>query len=316
MKANLISLLYLQLNFEGINMKKQIIILVFFLVNFSIQIYSQDSSIQKQLLIRCDDIGMSHSVNMAIKEVVDLGIPFSTSVMFSCPWYQEAVNILKNHDHVSVGIHLTLNAEWQNYRWGPVLGKEAVPSLVDSNGYFFPSRKTFHDNNPTLADVESELRAQIERALSSGLKIDYMDYHMGTAVDKIEHREIVENLADEYGLAISRYFGEVDVKNLYSDPVVSKTDSLVSIFNELKDDQISLLVIHVGIDTPELRAMIDMNTFGMKEMSKHRNAELNALCSPLFKYLVKTNNVQLLNYKDLINSFTFKKMKRPKLSGY
>jgi len=297
-------------------MKRQIIILVFILVNISVQLYSQDNTSQKQLIIRCDDIGMSHSVNMAIKEVIDLGIPISTSVMFSCPWYQEAVNILKDKDHVSVGIHLTLNAEWQNYRWGPVLGKEAVPSLVNNNGYFFPSRKTFHDNNPTLADVESELRAQIERALSTGLKIDYMDYHMGTAVDKIEHRKIVENLADEYGLAISRYFGEVDVKNLYSDPVESKTDSLVSIFKEIKDAQISLLVIHVGIDTPELRAMIDMNSFGMKEMSKHRNAELNALSSPLFKYLVKTNNVELVNYSDLISSFTLKEMKRPNLSGY
>jgi len=91
-------------------------------------------------LIRLDDMGMCHSVNRAIEQVAETGMPFSTSVMFACPWYEEAVEILKKYPHVSVGIHLTLNAEWAGYRWGPVLGQQAVPSLVDSNGTFFPSR--------------------------------------------------------------------------------------------------------------------------------------------------------------------------------
>ncbi|MEN8194328.1 MAG: ChbG/HpnK family deacetylase [Bacteroidota bacterium] len=297
-------------------MKENITIVVLLLFNFSSQIYCQPNSNQKILLIRCDDIGMAHSVNMAVKEVIDLGIPFSASVMFTCPWYAEAVNILKNNNHVSIGIHLTLNSEWKNYRWGPVLGKEAVPSLVDSNGYFFPSRKLFYENNPTLSDVENELRAQIKRAIDTGLKIDYVDYHMGTAVDKIEHREIVEKLAEEYDLAISRYFGEVDVKSLYNDPIEHKTDSLTRIFEEIKANQLNLLVYHVGMDTPELRSMIDMNSFGLKEMSKHRNAELNALCSPLFEYLIRNNNVQLLNYRDVIDSLNLKNMRRPNLTGY
>jgi len=297
-------------------MKKSLTLTILLLFYFSHQLYSQQSTYSKELLLRCDDMGMSHSVNMAIKDVIELGIPFSTSVMFNCPWYQEAVDILRDKDHVSIGAHLVLNSEWKNYRWGPILGMGAVPSLVDSNGYFFPSRKTFYENNPSLAAIEKELRAQIERALGTGLKIDYVDYHMGTAVDKIEHRKIVERLASEYGLAISRYFAEVDINNLYDDPIETKTDSLIRVFDEIKKDQINLLVCHVGHDTPELRAMIDMNTFGLKEMSKHRNAELKAISSPLFNYLVEQNQVQLINYYDIITRDGLEKMKRPEESGY
>src|SRR5439155_666777 len=68
------------------------------------------------LLIRTDDIGMSHSVNMAMEKLVSTGMPVSVSVLFVCPWYQEAVEILKRHPNVSVGIHLALNSEWKNYR--------------------------------------------------------------------------------------------------------------------------------------------------------------------------------------------------------
>ena len=89
------------------------------------------------LLIRSDDAGMSHSVNMALERLIESGLPVSISVMFPTPWYQETVEILKRHPSVSVGIHLTLNSEWKNYRWGPVLGRVAVPSLVDGEGYFF-----------------------------------------------------------------------------------------------------------------------------------------------------------------------------------
>ncbi len=109
------------------------------------------------LLLRLDDSGMNHSVNMAIKQVAETGVPFSTSVMFVCPWYQEAVATLKQFPGVSVGVHLVLNSEWKYYKWGPVLGRTAAPSLVDSDGYFFPSTETFLASHYRLGEVEKEL---------------------------------------------------------------------------------------------------------------------------------------------------------------
>lgn len=273
-------------------------------------------NIEKKLLIRCDDIGMSHSINMAAKELIESGVVFSASVMFPCAWYQEAVDLLKLHPQIAVGVHLTLNAEWKNYRWGPISGREKVPSLVDEHGYFFPSRATFFANNPKLEEVEFELRAQIERALKSGLSISYLDYHMGTAVDNPEMRKIVEKLAKEYKLGISRYFNEVEFKSIYSDPIESKYDSLSARINKIEARDVHLLVCHIGKDNDELQAMIDMNKFGLSEMSKHRNAELNALLNANKDNIFEKYNIRLVNYSDVMKEKGIDNMKSPVETGY
>jgi len=284
------------------------------LIQLPIKAQSKDET--KTLLIRCDDLGMSHSVNMAFKELMESGLKFSASVMFPCAWYQEAVDILKANPQITVGVHLTLNAEWKNYRWGPISGKDKVPSLVDKDGYFFPSRATFFANNPKSEEIEIELRAQIERATNSGIKISYVDYHMGTAVEKPEHRAIVEKLAKEYGLAISRYFGEVDVESMYSVDIPNKQNYLIDLLKNLQSDQLNLLVCHIGKDYPELQAMIDMNSFGLLEMSKHREAELNALIAATQQNIFKKNSIKLINYIDLINQMGLVNMKSPIKTGY
>lgn len=291
-----------------------LIFVLFGLITF--QLFSQTKSNSKTLLIRCDDIGMSHGVNTAAKELINAGLKFSASVMVPCSWFDEAVDILKDAQQVSVGIHLTLNAEWKNYRWGPVAGVSAVPSLVDSVGYFFPSRALFFANNPKLDEVELELRSQIEKALKAGLKVSYLDYHMGTAVDNIDMRRIVEKLAAEYGLAISRYFGEVDIVSMYSVEIEEKENHLIKTLDELRDDQLNLLVCHISKDNDEMQAMIDLNTFGLAEMSKHREAELKALLSAIRNDEFRKRGITLINYNDLIYERGLKSMKSPVDSGY
>ena len=295
---------------------KNLLFVFGFIFLFSSTGFPQQDNPAKTLLIRCDDLGMSHSVNMAFKELMESGLKFSASVMFPCAWYQEAVDILKANPQITVGIHLTLNAEWKNYRWGPIAGKDKVPSLVDKDGYFLPSRAAFFANNPKSEEIEVELRAQIERAINSGIKISYVDYHMGTAVDKPEHRAIVEKLANEYHLGISRYFKEIDTPLMYAVAIPEKTDSLFRLIKNLDPNKINLLVCHIGKDYPELQAMIDMNSFGLPEMSKHREAELNGLISAKQQNIFEKNNIHLINYDDLIDHIGLDKMKSPIESGY
>jgi predicted glycoside hydrolase/deacetylase ChbG (UPF0249 family) len=263
------------------------------------------------ILIRCDDWGMCHSVNIAARQVLEKGFPVSASIMFACPWYQEAVEIAKLYPNVSVGIHLTLNAEWKNYRWGPVTGSRAVPSLVDSLGFFFPSRAKLFGNNPKLSEIEMELRAQIERAIHSGVKIDYVDYHMGAAVQTLETRGIVEKLASEYHLAISRYFDEKDVETGYSAAPENKLDTLLQKMKSVEPGGTKLLVFHIGVDDQELSSLEDLNVFGPKDMSKHRQSELNSLLSNQFQTLIHTQQYRLINYSTLIQEKGLNSMKRP-----
>jgi len=208
------------------------------------------------LLIRTDDIGMSHSVNMAMQKLVSTGMPVSVSVLFVCPWYQEAVEILKQHPNVSVGIHLALNSEWKNYRWGPVVGSAAVPSLVDENGFFFPSSEALHQHNPNVAEVEKELRAQIERALRSGVKIDYVDEHMGTATRYPEFREVTIP-AVERGLEKS---GRTRSDFQISCPVfviTGTTEEEISAADRGTREQVAFYA-----STPNYRGVLDLHGWG------------------------------------------------------
>jgi chitin disaccharide deacetylase len=262
-----------------------------------------------RLLIRLDDIGMDHSVNMAAEEVAKTGMPVSVSLQFACPWYLEAVRILKKYPNVAVGVHLTLTNEWRDYRWGPVLGRSAVPSLVDSLGYFYQSTRAFGKSGYQLDDVEKELSAQIERALKSGLKITYIDPHMGVALSTPELRALTEKLARKYHLAISTlssvtYFGET-YKEMWGEPIATKKSALLAYVSHLNPNRPNLLVIHSATPGAEMDALYDMNSGMMNDKngkplsSLHRQTELNAILSPEFKEMIGKNFV-LTNYAELL----------------
>ncbi len=264
-----------------------------------------------EVVIRCDDVGMCHAGNMAVKKLIDSGIPFSTSVMIACPWYLEAVEMLKDQEQVSVGIHLTLNSEWQHYKWGPVLGPSAVPTLVDENGHFHTTSADFAAANVDLEEVELELRAQIQRALDAGLAVDYLDYHMLTAVSTPELTAIVERLAKEYGFGLSRYFGERSV-SLWDVAPENKLDELLAFVPRVRPDRPTLLVIHLGIDGPEMAALIDVNNpEDPARVGIHRQAELDALLSPEFRQAISESGIELVTYGQLIERYGLESMQRP-----
>jgi predicted glycoside hydrolase/deacetylase ChbG (UPF0249 family) len=269
-----------------------------------------DDERPKQLLIRCDDVGMSHTVNMAVRELIETGMPFSTSVMIACPWYLEAVEILKTNPQIGVGIHLTLNSEWQHYKWEPVLGAAKVPSLVDANGHFYASETDFAAADVNLAEVEMELRAQIERALTAGLRIDYLDYHMLTPTSTPEMTAIVEGLAAEYGFGLARYFGEASV-SIWADEPEDKLSSLLDHLRNMKPG-LSLLVIHLGMETPEMSAMVDLNNASDPyRVAIHRQAELDAVTSPAFRAAIEDAGIELLTYKNVVSAIGLESMTPP-----
>ena len=293
-------------------MKKTLSLFCVLLLIHSISIAQKQAP---QLLLRLDDNGMNHSVTMAIQQVAATGIPFSTSVMFACPWYQEAVAVLKQYPNISVGVHLTLNSEWKYYRWGPVSGQSAVPGLVDSNGLFYSSTNVFLKSSYKLDEVEKELGAQIERALHSGLQIDYVDYHMGTAVSTPQLRAIVEKLAKKYQLAISRYYGE-NYQTMFDVSIETKKDEFMKRMANLSTSKVNLMVMHIAQATPEMNALVDMNNADQYSETKplvamHRSAELNILLSKQFQDMVKAGVVKLVTYRDLVKQEGLDKMKAP-----
>ena len=252
-----------------------------------------------ELIVRGDDMGMTHSANEAFELAFKKGILTTGGLLVPAPWFEDAARRCREHPDWSVGVHLCVNAEWKDYRWRPVLPFNLVPSLVDEDGYFFPTASAFLAHQPKVEEVEKELRAQLERALSRGLKPDYLDTHMDSLETKEEFRAVVRKLAREYRLPVSGECGED--RELFDIYNVSPQEKEKVILEKLKTARpgLYLMVVHPGLDTPEERAIVDTNPDGLKNVYLYRSAEVRAITSPRVKKLLAKKNIKLTNYREL-----------------
>ncbi len=138
-----------------------------------------DNNITRAAVVHVDDLGMSHAANEGGFAALEAGPATCGSIMVPCPWFPDAAARARANPSLDLGVHLTLNAEHNSFRWGPVLGSAAVPTLVDEAGYL---PKTVEEvvANADLSEVERELRAQIDRAVNAGVDVTHLDSHMGT----------------------------------------------------------------------------------------------------------------------------------------
>ncbi len=264
-----------------------------------------------RMIFRLDDIGFCHGVNQALEEILAAGGPVSAvSVMVTTPWLDEAVELLAKHPEISVGVHTCLNSEWTPYRWGPVLPVTEAPSLVDEWGTFPGTRKGFWERNPSLEEIDKELRAQIDLAKRKGLHLSYIDHHMSTAVETPEAQARFKQIADDYGLAISRWFGEASPVNIYSVTPEQKADALIEQIRAIEEPGLYLVVCHVGKNNPEMAAMVDLNPGGLKPMAVHREAEAHALSDPRLQQVLREKNIEVIGYDQLRERF-LDRMKNP-----
>ncbi|MDP9464131.1 MAG: ChbG/HpnK family deacetylase [Actinomycetota bacterium] len=139
-----------------------------------------------EVVLHQDDVGMCHGANTAFVELSRFGTITSGSVMVPCPWFLEvaevaAADALLGDRGLDLGVHLTLTAEKQHYKWGPLTRPTAAAGLTDANGYFFSDVSSVRRNAHPDA-VEAEFRAQIERALAVGIDVTHLDAHMGAAL--------------------------------------------------------------------------------------------------------------------------------------
>jgi predicted glycoside hydrolase/deacetylase ChbG (UPF0249 family) len=132
------------------------------------------------VIVHCDDIGMCQAANEGAFEALANGPATCGSVMVPCPGFGDSAERARANPELDLGVHLTLNAEYPRYRWGPVAGASAVPSLVDEQGYL-PRTSAELLARAQPEQVEIELRAQLERALAAGIDVTHVDAHMGTA---------------------------------------------------------------------------------------------------------------------------------------
>lgn len=156
----------------------------------------------KYLIINADDFGMCHSANMAVEDLFKKGGITSATIMTPCSWAKEAGKWAAENPEYAVGVHLTFTSEWRDYRWAPV-ANAAVGSLCDDEGFMYHESDEF-EKNCELDDVETEIRAQIERFKSFGVVPSHLDNHMGSLygieTGRFELLKLTLAIAGENGL--------------------------------------------------------------------------------------------------------------------
>lgn len=152
----------------------------------------------KQLIVNADDFGLHPLINAGIIKGHQEGFITSTSLMPSAPCWQEAVRLAKENPRLGIGVHLTLVGGVPS-----VLPKEQVSSLLDDDGFFLPDyvafAKRYYSGAVKRSELEAELRAQLERALSCGVNITHIDSHQHTHVLP-GINSLVLKLSNEYNI--------------------------------------------------------------------------------------------------------------------
>jgi chitin disaccharide deacetylase len=168
------------------------------------------------ILIHSDDAGMYPSVNAATIEALEHGSVTSCSIMVPCPAFAEFATYAATHPEHDYGVHLTLNCDTATYRWGPVSPRQKVPSLVDRDGFFWSTTEETA-RHARLEEVEIELRAQVDKARSAGIRLSHLDHHMFVLFERSDLVRLYVRLGLEYDLPI-RYTqqvpeGQLDAEN-------------------------------------------------------------------------------------------------------
>lgn len=267
------------------------------------------------LIVHADDLGLAHSKNAASFDALLNGSVSSASIMMPTPWITEVAAEAKKHPELDLGLHLTVTSEWDHYKWGPVAPVDEVRSLVDARGYFYASVGEFAANAKP-AEVERELRAQIERAYAFGLDPTHLDMHMMALGATPDLQQIYLKLAAEYRLppltmrGMAQAFFGYDDSKLPIQPAIS-VDGIHSVdtsdFPDRMDDRyrkilqtigpgLHEIIIHAAHDDAEMQAIaVNHPLWG----ATWRAADYRFFTSEECKKIIAERGIQLVTWREI-----------------
>lgn len=271
------------------------------------------------LIIHVDDFGVCHSANAATIRVLETGVATCASVMAPCPAFEEAAAYCANNPDADIGVHLTFTNEYEAYNWGPVAPIEQVPSLVNSKGHFYPRTQDVW-RHASAEHIEIEMRAQIEKALTAGVRPTHLDSHMGVLFGPKFLRTYLR-VASEYrlpamvpreyiyseqslGLRVPYKFlqrflvalldatGHLMIDRLYVgglDEVATPQDEYYPWVIEDAAPGVNEVLVHVALDSG------DVDLLG--ERSERRVEDFRIMTDPETRTLIESKGVVLIGYR-------------------
>jgi predicted glycoside hydrolase/deacetylase ChbG (UPF0249 family) len=267
----------------------------------------------KLLIVHADDLGMAHSVDAATIKAFDTGLVSSGSIMVPCPWFPEIAAYARSRPEADLGLHLTLTSEWKFYRWGPVLPKDRVASLLNADGFFYLTESEAA-SHADPREAEAEVRAQIERARAFGVRPTHLDSHMGTLYQSRALFEVLLRVAHDNRLPVRvsrEFFGSAPYLPSLLAPDDVVLDRIVTIGPDVPPERwadfyaeaikslrpgVTEFVIHLAYDDEEMRAAtVEHPGWG----AAWRQRDFDFFTGERFRQLLKENNVRLITWREL-----------------
>jgi chitin disaccharide deacetylase len=272
----------------------------------------------RAVIVHTDDIGMCHASVQAFRDLWAFGTITSGATMVPCPWFPAVAQMCKENPEIDMGVHATLNAEWESYRWGPVSTREQASGLMDADGYFHQWHPAVYQNARPEA-VAVEANAQIEKALATGMDVTHVDSHMGTIMNPLFIQSYIDAAAkrllpnllprvDSQGISLMGR-GEpektVPLLRQMEEIGVPMVDAILSMPLEHGDDHVEVakrlfgevpigithFILHPSIDTAELREIApDWPA---------RVANYNAFMSDELKLFIEKEDIKLIGYRPI-----------------
>jgi len=280
---------------------------------------------KKVIILHADDAGMCKEANIAIERYMKNGDIQSTAIMAPCPNANEFIEWAKAHADIDVGMHLTLTSEWKTYRWGPVSDPADIPGLIDPDGKFW------HEvpgvvQHASAAEVEKEIRAQIDKAIDMGYQPNHIDTHMGTLYGHPDYAKAFLKVAMEYQIPANAIDLSDSVvaaqfkKSGYpvNDEMIAelerytlpKLDFFTSVphgntYEEVRNNFFSLvkavpaglteIIFHPSVESDNLKSIT--NSW------QQRLWEAELFSDPVVKQFFKDEDIQFTNWKDIMKRF-------------
>jgi chitin disaccharide deacetylase len=298
---------------------KPILFLVIILFTYSLSACGQKTTAEKLgypkdtklLIIHADDLGVSHSENMATIQSMEKGQTNSASIMVPTPWFSEIAAWSAAHPKADFGLHLVLTSEWKYYKWRPL--SDEVPGLANKEGFFYASVDSVYQH-ASLQEVEKELRKQIEKAKQFGVDFTHFDSHMGALFGREDYFKLLIKLGREYKVPILRaktgprsdedLNSDANDKDVFLDAVFTANPNdfkggmenfYIDVLKKLQPG-LNEIIMHVAYDNDEMQAVtIDHPDWG----AAWRQADYNFFTSEKCRKMLKDLNIQLVTWREL-----------------
>lgn len=247
------------------------------------------TSSAQRLIVRMDDIGATHSENIAVIKCYQEGIGRVAEIMPVCPWFLEGARMCNENPGLDVGVHIAFNSEWSGYKWRPITN---CPSICDEDGYLSGIRK---DSDPK--EIEAEMRAQIELAMKYTKNVSHVTDHMMWTFNP-GMNDMVERVAHEYGLFYQGGRGDsrYGIESLGFIMGQKKREPvLLDLIKKMQKGHTYWVIEHPAIANEE------MDGIYLKSPDENNGADrqdvTDAFCSPEIMNYIKDKGIELISFK-------------------